>query len=68
MSDNNEPLLSSDELSAIQEMVDSGEFEQEPFSVNLDAEAYSVARNEENLGASYGALTQINERFHRFFR
>ena len=68
MSDNNEPLLSSDELSAIQEMVDSGEFEQEPFNVNLEAEAYSVARNEENLGVSYGALTQINERFHRFFR
>ena len=68
MSENNEPLLSSDELSAIQEMVDSGEFEQEPFNVNLEAEAYSVARNEENLGASYGALTQINERFHRFFR
>ena len=68
MSDNNEPLLSSDELSAIQEMVDSGEFEQEPFNVNLEAEAFSVARNEENLGVSYGALTQINERFHRFFR
>ena len=68
MSDNNEPLLSSDELSAIQEMVESGEFEQEPFNVNLEAEAFSVARNEENLGVSYGALTQINERFHRFFR
>ncbi len=68
MSENNEPLLSSDELSAIQEMVDSGEFEQEPFNVNLEAEAFSVARNEENLGVSYGALTQINERFHRFFR
>ena len=68
MSENNEPLLSSDELSAIQEMVDSGEFDQEPFNVYLDAEAYSVARNEENLGVSYGALTQINERFHRFSR
>ena len=68
MSDNNEPLLSSDELSAIQDMVDSGEFEREPLNINPDAEAYSVARNEENLGVSYGALTQINERFHRFFR
>ena len=68
MSDSNEPLLSSDELSAIQEMVESGEFEEEPFNINLEAEAYSVARNEENLGVSYGALTQINERFHRFFR
>ena len=68
MSDSNEPLLSSDELSAIQEMVESGELENEPFNINLEAEAYSVARNEENLGVSYGALTQINERFHRFFR
>ena len=68
MSETNEPLLSSDELSAIQEMVDSGEFEQEPFNIDLDSPAHSVARNEENLGASYSALTQINERFHRFFR
>ena len=52
MSDNNEPLLSSDELSAIQDMVDSGEFEQEPLNINPEAEAYSVARNEENLGVS----------------
>ena len=46
MSETNEPLLSSDELSAIQEMVDSGEFEQEPFNIDLDSPAHSVARNE----------------------
>jgi len=68
MSENNEPLLSSEELSAIEKMVDGGEFEQEAFNVNPSAQPYSVARNEENLGVSYGALTQINERFHRFFR
>ena len=68
MSENNEPLLSSEELSAIEKMVEGGEFEQEAFNVNPNAQPYSVARNEENLGVSYGALTQINERFHRFFR
>lgn len=68
MSENNEPLLSSEELSAIEKMVEGGEFDQEAYNLNLDAQPYSVSRNEENLGASYGALTQINERFHRFFR
>jgi flagellar motor switch protein FliM len=68
MSEKNEALLSSDELSAIQDMVSSGEFDQEPFNVELDAEVYNISRNEETLGVSYGALTQINERFHRFFR
>jgi len=68
MSENNEPLLSSEELSAIEKMVDGGEFGEEVYNVNPNAQPYSVARNEENLGVSYGALTQINERFHRFFR
>ena len=68
MSDTNEPLLSSDELSAIQDMVSSGEFDTNPYNTDVVAENYSIARNEENLGVSYGSLTQINERFHRFFR
>jgi flagellar motor switch protein FliM len=68
MSETDEPLLSSEELTAIQEMVSSGEFEKTPFNVDLEAETYTIARNEENLGVSYTALTQINERFHRFFR
>ena len=68
MSDTNEPLLSPDELSAIQDMVSSGEFDDKPYNTDVVAENYSIARNEENLGVSYGSLTQINERFHRFFR
>lgn len=68
MAENNEPLLSSEELSAIEKMVEEGEFEQEAFNVIPNAQPYSVAKNEENLGVSYAALTQINERFHRFFR
>jgi len=68
MSENSEPLLSSEELSAIEQMLDGGEFEQETFKVNPNAQPYSLARNEESLGPGYGALTQINERFHRFFR
>ena len=67
MSDTNEPLLSPDELSAIQDMVSSGEFDTNPYNTDVVAENYSIARNEENLGVSYGSLTQINERFHRFF-
>ena len=68
MSDTNEPLLSPEELSAIQDMVSSGEFDTKPYNTDVVAENYSIARNEENLGVSYGSLTQINERFHRFFR
>ncbi|MDA9680138.1 FliM/FliN family flagellar motor switch protein, partial [Gammaproteobacteria bacterium] len=52
----------------IQDMVSSGEFDEEPYNTELAAEPYSISRNEETLGVSYGALTQINERFHRFFR
>ena len=68
MSDTNEPLLTPDELSAIQDMVSSGEFDEKPYNTDVVAEKFSIARNEENLGVSYGSLTQINERFHRFFR
>ena len=68
MSDTNEPLLTPDELSAIQDMVSSGEFDEKPYNTDVVAEKFSIARNEENLGVSYGSLTQINERFHRFFK
>ena len=68
MSDTNEPLLTPDELSAIHDMVSSGEFDEKPYNTDVVAEKFSIARNEENLGVSYGSLTQINERFHRFFR
>ena len=68
MSDTNEPLLTPDELSAIQDMVSSGEFDEKPYNTDVVAENYSIARNEENLGVSFCSLTLINERFHRFFR
>ncbi len=68
MSEKEEPLLSPEELSAIEDMVAEGKFEGETFGYNPDAEAISIARNEENLGASSVAIAQINERFHRFFR
>ena len=40
MSENNEPLLSSEELSAIEKMVEGGEFDQETYNLNLDAQPY----------------------------
>ena len=68
MSESEEPLLSPEELSAIEDMVADGKFGSETFGYNPEAEVISIARNEENLGASSIAIAQINERFHRFFR
>ena len=68
MSESEEPLLSAEELSAIEDMVADGKFGSETFGYNPEAEVISIARNEENLGASSIAIAQINERFHRFFR
>ena len=68
MSESEEPLLSPEELSAIEDMVADGKFGNETFGYNPEAEVISIARNEENLGASSVAIAQINERFHRFFR
>ena len=69
MSDEEQPLLSAEELDAIQGLVEKGEFD-DPGLDGDDAEwkAVSVVRTEEVLGASGIALSQINERFHRFFR
>ena len=69
MSDEEQPLLSAEELDAIQGLVEKGEFD-DPGLDGDDSEwrAVSVVRTEEVLGASGIALSQINERFHRFFR
>ena len=68
MSDEEQPLLSAEELDAIQGLVEKGEFDGSGLDGD-DAEwrAVSVVRTEEVLGASGIALSQINERFHRFF-
>ena len=52
MSESEEPLLSAEELSAIEDMVADGKFGSETFGYNPEAEVISIARNEENLGAS----------------
>jgi len=69
MSDEEQPLLSSEELDAIQGLVEKGEFDDpSPGASDSDWAPVSVVRTEEVLGASGVALSQINERFHRFFR
>ena len=67
MSDDEQPLLSSEELDAIQGLVEKGEFDQPSAGASdSDWAPVSVVRTEEVLGASGIALSQINERFHRF--
>ena len=63
-----ENLLSNEELEAIQSMVAEGGFSGEVYGYQPDAQPISISKNEESLGATSTAISQINERFHRLFR
>ena len=63
-----ENLLSTEELEAIQSMVAEGGFSGEIYGYQPDAQPISISKNEESLGATSTAISQINERFHRLFR
>ena len=68
MSEEDQPLLSIEELDAIQGLVERGDFDEPSAGAHSDWVPVSVVRTEEVLGGSGVALSQINERFHRFFR
>jgi len=68
MADENDKLLSDEELNAIEEMVASGDFGGDGYNVGVAANAYDLTLQDTSVGVNVTAIEQINDRFHRFMR
>lgn len=68
MADENDKLLTDEELNAIEEMVASGDFGGDGYNVGLAASAYDLTLQDTSVGVNVTAIEQINDRFHRFMR
>jgi len=68
MAEDNDKLLTDDELSAIEDMVASGDLGGEGYNVGLAASAYDLTLQDTSVGVNVTAIEQINDRFHRFMR
>lgn len=69
MADDNDKLLSDEELNAIEEMVASGDLATgDGYNVGIAATAYDLTLQDTSVGVNVTAIEQINDRFHRFMR
>ena len=68
MAEDNDKLLTDEELSAIEDMVASGDLGGEGYNVGLAANAYDLTLQDTSVGVNVTAIEQINDRFHRFMR
>ena len=68
MADENEKLLTDEELNAIEEMVASGDLGGDGYNVGVAASAYDLTLQDTSVGVNVTAIEQINDRFHRFMR
>lgn len=68
MAEDNEKLLTDEELSAIEEMVASGDLGGEGYNVGVAAAAHDITLQDTSVGVNVTAIEQINDRFHRFMR
>lgn len=68
MADENDKLLSDEELNAIEEMVASGDLGGDGYNVGIAASAYDLTLQDTSVGVNVTAIEQINDRFHRFMR
>jgi len=68
MADENDKLLTDEELNAIEEMVASGDFGGDGYNVGVAANAYDLTLQDTSVGVNVTAIEQINDRFHRFMR
>ena len=68
MADENDKLLTDEELNAIEEMVASGDFSGDGYNVGIAASTYDLTLQDTSVGVNVTAIEQINDRFHRFMR
>ena len=68
MAEDNDKLLSDEELSAIEDMVASGDLGGEGYNVGVAASTYDLTLQDTSVGVNVTAIEQINDRFHRFMR
>jgi flagellar motor switch protein FliM len=68
MADENDKLLTDEELNAIEEMVASGDFGGDGYNVGIAASTYDLTLQDTSVGVNVTAIEQINDRFHRFMR
>jgi len=68
MADENDKLLTDEELNAIEEMVASGDFGGDGYNVGVAASTYDLTLQDTSVGVNVTAIEQINDRFHRFMR
>jgi len=68
MADENDKLLTDEELNAIEDMVASGDFGGDGYNVGVAASTYDLTLQDTSVGVNVTAIEQINDRFHRFMR
>ena len=68
MAEDNDKLLTDEELTAIEEMVASGDLGGEGYNVGVASDAYDLTLQDTSVGVNVTAIEQINDRFHRFMR
>ena len=68
MAEENDKLLTEEELAAIEEMVATGDLGGEGYNVGVATGNYDLTRQDTSVGVNVTAIEQINDRLHRFRR
>lgn len=68
MAEENDKLLTEEELAAIEEMVAKGDLGGEGYNVGVATGNYDLTRQDTSVGVNVTAIEQINDRLHRFMR
>ena len=68
MAEENDNLLTDEELNAIEEMVAEGTLGGEGYNTGVATASHDLTRQDTSVGVNVTAIEQINDRFHRFMR
>ena len=68
MAEENDNLLTEEELAAIEEMVAAGDLGGEGYNVGVAFSNHDLTRQDTSVGVNVTAIEQINDRLHRFMR
>ena len=68
MAEENDKLLTEEELAAIEEMVAAGDLGGEGYNVGVASSNHDLTRQDTSAGVNVTAIEQINDRLHRFMR
>ena len=68
MAEENDKLLTEEELAAIEEMVAAGALGGEGYNVGIPSSNHDLTRQDTSVGVNVTAIEQLNDRLHRFMR